>query len=320
VGTVVRSVDGLVAALAGTLLLGAAITVANIAVPVVIGRDLERHSGAVLGVYTAALNVGSMATLALTVPLAGLVGWRLALVAWGLLVLVAFAAWAFAVRDPGRAAGRPADPPGADGPPGADRADDPTGARWWRRPVVWGLTVAFSGQAFAYFAVTAWLPLLLRDELGLGPAQAGSAASVFQIAALVGAFGVPVLLRVLPGPRGVVLVVAGAWTALPVGLLLAPTLWPVWCGIGGAAQGGGLVAIFALVVRHSRDLTESRRVSALVQGGGYVVASTGPTVVGAVHAATAGWTVPLLVVQAAITLLAVAGTVAAGPGDRHAVS
>ncbi len=310
VGTVVRSVDGLAAALAGTLLLGAAITVANIAVPVVIGRDLERHSGPVLGVYTAALNVGSMATLALTVPLAGLVGWRLALAAWGGLVLVAVVAWAFAVRDPGRAAdGRPAGPAG---PPGADRAgDDPTGPRWWRRPVVWGLTAAFSGQAFAYFGVTAWLPLLLRDELGLGPAQAGTAASVFQIAALVGAFGVPVLLR-RPGPRGAVLVVAGAWTALPVGLLLAPTLWPLWCGIGGAAQGGGLVAIFALVVRHSRDLTESRRVSALVQGGGYVVASTGPPVLGAVHTATAGWTVPLLVVQAAIALLAVAGTAAAG--------
>jgi CP family cyanate transporter-like MFS transporter len=325
VGVVVRSVDGLAAALTGTLLLGAAITVANIAVPVVIGRDLARHSGAVLGVYTAALNVGSMATLALTVPLAGVVGWRAALAAWGGLVLVAVVAWVFAVRDPGRGAGgRPGDLPGADGA-GADRADgdgagaDRAGARWWRRPVVWGLTAAFSGQAFAYYGVTAWLPLLLRDELGLGPAQAGTAASVFQIAALVGAFAVPALLR-RPGPRGVVLVVAAAWTALPVGLLLAPTLWPLWCGIGGAAQGGGLVAIFALIVRHSRDPTESRHMSALVQGGGYVVASTGPTVLGAVHTATAGWTVPLLVVQAAVTLLAVAGAVSAGPGDRPAVS
>jgi CP family cyanate transporter-like MFS transporter len=50
------------------------------------------------------------------------------------------------------------------------------------------------------------------------------------------------------------------------------------------------------------------------------VASTGPTVLGAVHTATAGWTVPLLVVQAAVTLLAVAGAVSAGPGDRPAVS
>ena len=42
----------------------------------------------------------------------------------------------------------------------------------------------------------------------------------------------------------------------------------------------------------ARDLVDNRRISALVQGGGYVVASTGPTVVGAVHEATAGWTAP----------------------------
>ena len=82
-----------------------------------------------------------------------------------------------------------------------------------------------------------------------------------------------------------------------------------------AAQGGGLV-VFALVVRIARDLTENRRVSALVQGGGYVVAATGPTVMGAVHEATGGWTAPLLVVLGAIALLAVAGAASASPGSR----
>ncbi len=43
-----------------------------------------------------------------------------------------------------------------------------------------------------------------------------------------------------------------------------------------------------------------------------MVAAAGPTVVGAVHAATAGWTAPLLVVLAAIVLLGVAGTASAG--------
>lgn len=316
-GIAVRSVDGLTGALAGTLLIGAAITVGNIAVPVVIGRDLPRHSGSVLGAYTASMNVGSMVTLALTVPLADVLGWRLALVAWGALVVVAAAAWAYAVRDPERRA--PA-PPADDGPPADARADGPgaAGPVWWRRPVVWCLTVAFAGQAFAYYGVTAWLPLLLHDELGMAPAAAGLSASVFQIAALVGAFGVPVLLRVMPGPRGVVLVVAAGWAALPLGLLFAPALWSVWCALGGAAQGGGLVVIFALVVRSARDLTENRRMSALVQGGAYVVAASGPTVVGAAHAATAGWTAPLLVVLGAIALLAVAGTASAGRADQPA--
>lgn len=301
-GMLLRSVDGLPMALAGTLLIGIAITVGNVAVPVVIARDLPHRSGPVLGAYTAALNVGSMLTLSFTVPLAASLGWRVAIASWAVLVLAALALWCYATRGPVRA--QPADDD-ADPPVTDDRV-------WWRRPTVWLLTAAFSGQAFSYYGVTAWLPLLLRDELGMAPGTAGLSASIFQIAALVGAFGVPVLLRVLPGPRRVVLIVTAAWTTLPLGLLLAPSLWPVWCGIGGAAQGGGLVVVFSLIVRAARDLADNRRISALVQGGGYVVAATGPTVVGAVHEATGGWTAPLLVVLAAILLLGTAGTASAG--------
>jgi len=302
VGILVRSVDGLPSALAGTLLIGIAITVGNVAVPVVIARDLPRRAGPVLGGYTAALNVGSMLTLSLTVPLAAATGWRFAIAAWGVLVLGALAVWLYATRRPVAGARVQADA----------GAGSTVGPRWWRRPVVWGLTAAFAGQAFSYYGITAWLPLLLRDELGMDAATAGTSASVFQIAALAGAFGVPVLLRVLPGPRPVVLIVAAGWAALPLGLLLAPQLWPVWSALGGAAQGGGITVIFALIVRKARDLAENRRMSALVQGGGYIVAATGPSVVGAVHEASGGWTAPLLVLLTSITVLAVAGTAAAG--------
>ena len=96
------------------------------------------------------------------------------------------------------------------------------GDRWWRRPVVWGLTIAFSGQAFAYYGLTAWLPVLLADRLGMTPAQAGVSASIFQIAAIAGAVGVPVLLRWCSGPRTAMAVVCGAWIVLPLGLLRRP--------------------------------------------------------------------------------------------------
>jgi CP family cyanate transporter-like MFS transporter len=308
-GTVVRSLDGLPAAVAGTLLIGAAITVGNVAVPVVIGRDLPRQAGAVLGLYTAALNVGSMITLSLTVPIAGATDWRFALASWGVLVLVAAAVWWWATRSlPAAAPAGPAD----DGTDGTDGTAVAAGPVWWRRPVVWGLTVAFAGQAFAYYGVTAWLPLLLSDELGMTDSAAGVSSSIFQIAAIVGAFGVPVLLRACPSPRIVVAVVCAAWAALPLGLLLAPQGWVVWCALGGAAQGGGITVIFSLVVRRARDLVENRRMSALVQGGGYTVAATGPSVVGAVHEATGAWSAPLLVVLAAVLVLFTAGLAASG--------
>ncbi|GAA4685283.1 CynX/NimT family MFS transporter [Pseudonocardia yuanmonensis] len=302
-GTVVRSLDGLPAAVAGTLLIGAAITVGNVAVPVVIGRDLPRQAGAVLGMYTAALNVGSMITLSLTVPIAGATDWRFALASWGVLVLVAAAVWWWATRSLHETA-----------PDGSTAAGTAVvaGPVWWRRPVVWGLTIAFAGQAFAYYGVTAWLPLLLGDELGMTDSAAGVSSSIFQIAAIVGAFGVPVLLRLCPSPRIVVTVVCVAWAALPLGLLLAPESWAVWCALGGAAQGGGITVIFSLVVRRARDLVENRRMSALVQGGGYTVAATGPSVVGAVHEATGAWSAPLLVVLAAVLVLFTGGLAAAG--------
>ena len=128
-GMLLRSVDGLPSALAGTLLIGIAITVGNVAVPVVIARDLPRRAGPVLGGYTAALNVGSMLTLSLTVPLASALGWRTAVASWGVLVLAALALWAYATRGPIRdtaaAAERaPATRPrtaGTTAPGGADR-------------------------------------------------------------------------------------------------------------------------------------------------------------------------------------------------------
>jgi CP family cyanate transporter-like MFS transporter len=301
-GIVVRSLDGLPAAITGTVLIGLAITAGNVAIPVVIGRDLPRHAGAVLGAYTAALNVGSMLTLSLTVPIAGATGWRLALASWGVLVVASAAVWWWATRgrDP-----QPAPPPDA---PAATTAET-----WWRRPVVWVLTAAFAGQAFAYYGVTAWLPQLLRDELAMPAATAGAASSVFQIAALGGAFGVPVLLR-LTSPLTTVLIVCAAWTTIPFGLVLAPQLWTAWCIIGGFAQAGGLVVIFSMIVRVARDAAESTRSSALVQGGGYTVAAAGPPVLGAVHAASGNWTAPLAVVLAAVALLAVAGGWAARTG------
>jgi CP family cyanate transporter-like MFS transporter len=231
--------------------------------------------------------------------------------------VVGMAAWWYATRSPVRM--RAADHADASAPGVAGHARDDR--VWWHRPVVWGLTAGFSGQAFAYYGATAWLPLLLHDELDMAPSAAAASSSIFQIAAIVGALGVPVLLRVCPGRRTVVLIVTVAWFTLPLGLVFALPLWALWCSVAGAAQGGGLVVVFALVVSRSRDLAESRRMSALVQGGGYVVAATGPLVVGAVHEATGNWTAPLLVILTATLLFCVATTASAGRGGAaHAES
>ena len=64
-------------------------------------------------------------------------------------------------------------------------------SRW----ITVGLTAGFAGQAFSYYGVTAWLPSLLADELGMTAAAAGAGSSLFQILAIVGGLGVPLAAR-----------------------------------------------------------------------------------------------------------------------------
>ncbi|OMQ15287.1 hypothetical protein A7K94_0210635 [Modestobacter sp. VKM Ac-2676] len=108
------------------------------------------------------------------------------------------------------------------------------------------------------------------------------------------------------------LAVVVLWATLPLGMLAAPSLWPLWCSLAGVAQGGGITVIFIAIIRRSRGQTESRQLSAMVQGCGYVVGATGPLVIGAVHDATGDWTAPLLVVLGAVIMMTVAGTVSVG--------
>jgi MFS transporter, CP family, cyanate transporter len=323
-GTLLRSLGSPAAAIAGTVVLGLGITVGNIVVPVVIGRDFPAATNVVTAAYTAALNIGSTLTSAVTAPLADVIGWQGALAAWGLLIAVAAAVWTAALRrHVARAAA--AEEAGTAPPPPPTVA---TGSVW-RRPVAWGLTLAFAGQAFTYYGATAWLPTLLADENGMTRAEAGVSSALFQLLAVVGAFAVPALVAWWKRPWVVLLAITAVWATLPIGLLVAPSLWALWCCLAGVAQGGGITVVFIAIVRRARDLSENRRLSAMVQGGGYVVAATGPLVIGAVHDATGGWTAPLLVILGSVVVMAVAGAASAGgrtdsgtddgPGDRTEV-
>lgn len=330
VGTVVRSVPSSAALLIGTAVIGIGITIGNVVIPVVIRRDTSpERVGLVTGVYTSALNVGSMITSLGTAPLAALWGWPVAIALWALFALIAAAAWTYAVG--GRTAWRRPLPSAQDEPlPVTGPIDQvlDTGAirtaraaeaarvaaaepiRPARRLITWGLTLAFGGQAFSYYALTAWIPTLLHDEIGFSKASSGASSSVFQILAVVGALGVP-LLATRWRPRAIIALVGFLWLAMPLGLLFAPQLWLLWSVLGGAAQGGGITVIFIVIVRIVSSDADARRMSAFVQGGGYLLGSAGPLVAGALHGATGTWTAPLLVVLVSVLTLGVAGTIAA---------
>ncbi|PPH14090.1 MULTISPECIES: CynX/NimT family MFS transporter [unclassified Rathayibacter] len=308
-GTIVRSIGDVGPAVAGTILIGVSITIGNVVLPVVIRRDVApERVDLTTGVYTAALNIGSTITSLGTAPLALTLGWRGALLVWLALNALALAGWLVAVGP--RAALGPTPRPSR-----ADRAPAAPAPRIFRSATVLALALCFSSQAFSYYGVTAWLPSLLVDRNGFSIATAGASASVFQLAAVAGALGVPLLVRRL-GPLGSIVLVGLLWCTVPAGLLLAPQLWALWCVLGGAAQGGGFTVVFVLVVRLSRSDAHASRLSATVQGIGYAVAATAPTVIGFAHDASGGWEAPLLTVLAATCSFLLFGTLAAARQRR----
>jgi MFS transporter, CP family, cyanate transporter len=318
-GTLIRSVGGLPIALTGTVVLGFAVGVGNVAAPVAVGRDFPGRSGPVTGVYTASLNVGSMLVSLLTAPLADLVGWRWALASWSAIAFVAAAVWwtvgrRVRPRPPDRSATAAAT---VDRDGDRDVVDD-VGRPMWRRPVALLLTLAFACQSFGYYGITAWLPSLLADERGLSRAGAGVSSSLFQVLGIVGAVSVPFLIHRGFSRRAVMIAMCAGWVVLPIGLILAPAGWPLWCAFGGAAQGAGITIIFILVLAQVDGVGERQRMSTLVQGLGYGLGATGPTVIGAVHQATGSWTAPLLVIAVALAGLTTAGVLAASIGRTSA--
>ncbi|WP_285105714.1 MFS transporter [Promicromonospora sp. MEB111] len=307
VGTLIRSAGtgtvGVVAAFAGTVVLGSAITVGNVVVPVIIARDFPARTALATGLYSSTMNLGSVFATSLTAPLAALLGWRGAIASWAIVAVVALVVWKITTR---HLVDRPAP---AHAPPPAERPEE-TWAGVLRRPITWVLTVAFAGQSFSYFAVTAWLPELLRDLLGVSVTTAGNAAAPFQGLAIAGSVLVPLALAARVPMRGAAVVMALLWVSLPAGLLLAPQWWLLWVSLAGVAQGGNFVVIFTVVAQRCRTVAQTRRTVAAVQAFGYAVAATAPTVIGAVHVASGGWTAALVVMLGSTLALGTAELVA----------
>ena len=336
-GTVIRAIPGFGWMLAGMLVIGAAVTIGNVVIPVIIRRDVPpARVGVVTAAYVATLNAGSLVTSLATAPLAAVIGWPAALLAWSLLTVAGIVLWGVHLRrsrqagqewgdrysgderqpSDGSRAGRDMDPTTLTGPmPVVARGRSERAMI--RRPVTWLLLVAFAGQVTIYYALSTWLPTLTADELGLDAAAAGALSSLFQGAGIVGAFVVPLLARFTPAIVPT-LTICVSWLVLTVGMLVAPQLTWLWLTIGAIGHAGGFVVIFTTLVMVARSDSEAAGMSALVQGGGYGIGALGAPVMGALHEATGGWTaaLALMVVLAVLYCVALLAAGAAAQSRR----
>lgn len=111
---------GTVVFLAASALALAGIAVSNVLMPVIVKRWFPDRVGAMTGLYSMGLSLGTAVAAAATVPMTDALGgsWRAGLGVWALLAAVALVPWLFLARDrtSGAESGPGANGPGANGP------------------------------------------------------------------------------------------------------------------------------------------------------------------------------------------------------------
>lgn len=297
VGVLVRSLWGTAGLFLGTVLLGSGIAVNNVLLPAAIKRHWTHVVGPLMSTLSVSMALGPTLAALLTVPLYqwfdGSVRWTLAV--WVVLPLAGLALFeALRGRLPATAET-------------AHEAIAPTAGRLWRQPLAWQVSAFLGLQSLLFYAFTGWLPTILVDA-GLTDIAASLGFSVFTILNIVGSFGYPIIAVKLRQQSGLAAASAGMWLVGIGGLSFAPTATAyLWAGVAGLASGASFSLALTLLVLRTRDATTAARLSGMAQAVGYLLAATGPLMMGWVFDRSGGWTAPLLVLLAVVPVMALAG-------------
>ena len=287
--TVVRSLPGLANLWLGTVVMGAAIAVANVVVPELVKRDFPTDVPLVTGLYSTVLGATAAVASGLALPIAALGGWRLGIGVWGVLSVVAAFVWplrrrALAAREPEVA---PSGLPGEGGP----------ARSVWRSAVAWQVPLIMATQGLTFFLLVTWLPTI-EASMGVDPVTAGWHSFLYQIVGIAAGLGVTPFMRGRRDHRAVGVGISLLLIVAVLGLLLAPGLLVLWLVVAGLSGGSSLVLALALVGERSATAADAGRLSGMAQSIGYLLAAAGPWGAGLLYAATGSWSYPLVAVIA----------------------
>lgn len=289
----------------GTAVVGAAIAVGNVLVPVIIKRDYAGHVSRATGVYTAFITGGAAIASILAVPIADAVDWRLSLAVWGGLAVLVAVIWLPRTLSP-------------EPMPPATTVDGPPPVSVWRQPMAWLVTGFMGLQSTSFYLFVNWLPTIEIATGGVSERSTGVHLFVFQVFGLIGGLSIPLLLKHPTNQRAGLMTASTPILLALLGLLLAPHLAIVWAIVGGLGQGAGLVAALSLISLRGRGHHETTQLSGMAQAVGYTLAAAGPVVAGYLTQVTGGWSTTLTVF-ATLSAVQVMLGFAAGRDTRSAI-
>jgi CP family cyanate transporter-like MFS transporter len=250
--------------------------------------------------YTTALAAGTALAAASTVPLvqAARADWRFGLGIWAALSAVAVVPWLLPLHGGSPVAAEPA-------PQGSDRMV--------RSSTAWALALYFGAQSMHAYITFGWFALFFREQAGFSAAEAGAVLAFITGLSIPVSLAVPSVAARLRSQRPLVLLHAVSYAVAYIGMAVAPRsgawLWALLVGIGA----GAFPLALTMIGLRTRTPEATAALSAFAQSVGYVVAAAGPLLVGFLHDRSGGWSGPLVLLLASLTLMLAAGWYAARP-------
>lgn len=282
--------------LTGTALAMVGGALGNVLLPGLVKRYFPTRTGTLVGAYSTAMGLGATLAAVAAQPVAdasGSAGWRWALVVWAVPALVAAGVWLALPRSPGVSrAGHTAVPMRA----------------LVHSPTAWALTAFFGVQALQAYVVIGWSAQYLRDS-GMSAATAGLLLGLNSLVGLPLSAVIPALTVRPRLQRPLLLVFIACYVAGWLGLWTTPSTAP-WLWMTLIAVGMGTFSmVLTLIGLRARTPETVAALSTVTQGWGYVLAGSGPLLVGVLRGATGSYTGMFVVVLIGVAVLSVAGWV-----------
>ncbi len=274
----------------GTIVAGCAIALVNVLLPSMVKRRRPDRAGLMIGLYLCTLTAGAVVGSVIAVPVFAAAGGaatggsglavRLTLGMWAIPALAAVFVWLPQLRFrtlPVSAAG--------------SRGVLAMG----RIPLAWQVMAFMSLQSLSYYATLSWFPTMFRDH-GIGADTAGNLLALMNVGNAITGLIVPVLAHRARDQRwlagsAVILIMIGM-----TGAAFAPNSAVVlFVCLLGLGQGGAFGLSVFLFTARAADSHTSAALSGFAQSLGYLLASSGPLLIGLLHSVTGSWTVPIAI-------------------------
>jgi len=326
-GSAVRGIPDVPGLLAGSVLAGTGIALANVLLPVVVRTYFPHRIGAVTGIYSTMIALGSTVAAGIAVPLSSTLGGPSGgLEFWTLPALAGLALWL--VSHPHRRRHDRTVAAAAAAASGTAQQQHIPLKSLAKSKLAWAMTVAFGLQSMSGYVVMGWIPTVLHDH-GMSQATAGTVLSVtFAVNAPL-SFIVPLTAARLRSQRPLALALGVVFGLGFVTLMVAPVslayLAAVLIGVGMAA----FPLVLTMIGLRGGTPEGTAALSAFSQSAGYLIAALGPIMFGILGHALHSWTIPLGIMVAVVLAQGVVaayvgspkrGTLAASGGDSGSMA